>query len=123
MNRVSVVKDMKVNSVSQASILQVGDNELIKPVSKALAVQRKVPDFKGDEGNFDDFGIFSRELPLPPTENEAVKMLIDNGSSRIQVGGIFIYGIAAASVFQVGNNKKIQAESRIKQIRQNINGE
>ncbi|MGQ5394094.1 spore germination protein GerPE [Paenibacillus sp. M.A.Huq-84] len=117
------MREVKVNTVSLASILQVGDNKLIKPVSKALAVQRNISMFKGDEGNFDDFGIFSRDLPLPLTENESVKVSFNNNCSRIQVGGIFVDGIAAASVLQIGSNKNIQAESRIKHIRQVINGE
>jgi spore germination protein PE len=116
--RWSVVKDMKINSISQASVLQIGDNEQIKPVSKVLAVQRQMPDFAGKEGSFKQFDLFSREIPLPLTDNEPVSVEIDQSCSRIQVGCIFMYGVVAASVFQVGTNKKIEAEARIKHIRQ-----
>lgn len=118
MRRWSVVRDMKVNSVVLSSILQVGDNEIIKPTSKALAVQRELPEFDENEGNFKEFPLFSREIPLPPIDNEAVDVSIDNTSSRIQVGCLNIYGVSSSSVLQVGANKKIQAEARIKHIRQ-----
>jgi spore germination protein PE len=121
MSRWSIVGEMKINSVSQASILQIGDNNFIKPVSKALAVQRQVSEFKGNEGDFDDYAIFSREIPLPPVHNESVQMSIDNTCSRIQVGGVFLYAVTASSVFQVGTNCRIEAETRIKHIRHFIN--
>ncbi|TDF98139.1 spore germination protein GerPE [Paenibacillus piri] len=117
MNRWSSVWDMKVNTVSQSAVLQIGDNVMIQPVTKVLAVQRELPEFEGKEGNLADFDIYSREIPLPPIDNDPVQTSFDQSGSRIHVGCVYVLGVTAASVLQVGGNQRIKAESRILHIR------
>ncbi|WP_051620721.1 spore germination protein GerPE [Paenibacillus sp. UNC451MF] len=117
MNRWSIVKYIKVFNVSEASIIQIGDNKNNRPSSRVIAVQREVADFKGDEGNFEQLPLFSREIPLPDV-TETVDMKIDHVCDTIKVGKVTVLGIVASSVFQVGTNETIEAESRVKQFRQ-----
>ncbi|OXM84759.1 spore germination protein GerPE [Paenibacillus rigui] len=116
MTRWSVVRDLKINSVAQSSIVQIGDNESIVPMTRALAIQRAFPYFWDDEGNF-DYPIFSRDIPFMGAQ-ENLHMSIDNRDSAIQVGCIKVVAIAVSSVLQVGSNEKIVADSRIKYFRQ-----
>jgi spore germination protein PE len=116
MKRISSVGQINVNNISQASILQIGDNEFIKPTGKVLAVQREIADFQGNEGNFNDYSIFSRIIPIPEVYEE-VHMFVDNVCNKIEVGRIRVLAVSAASVMQVGSNSRIKSESRILNIR------
>lgn len=117
MIRWSLVRNIKINSITQSSILQIGDNETIKPEAKVLAVQREVAQFNGDEGDLDSYPVFSRELPKVSV-TEPITMSITNECNNIHVGFITILGVSTSGVIQVGKNEKIEAESRVKHIRQ-----
>ncbi|NHN28289.1 spore germination protein GerPE [Paenibacillus agricola] len=118
MKRWSVVQEMKINGITLASIFQIGDNTSIKPVSKAMAVQRQIASFNENEGNFADFPLFKREIPIPDAY-EDVHMSVDNsGCDSIQVRYIRILAISSSSVVQVGSNCQIESETRIKHFRQ-----
>jgi spore germination protein PE len=117
MKRWSVVKQMKINNISLASILQIGDNESIKPVSKALAVQRQIATFRENEGNFDEFPLFKRVIPIPDAYEE-VNMTIDHVCDTIQVNCVRVLAVSSSSVVQVGSNCLIESETRIKHFRQ-----
>lgn len=117
MKRLSIVKDVKIDAVTLGSIAQFGDNEVIEPESRALAVQREKELFFGDEGNFQAYPIFTANIPEPSFKSD-VRMKIHHSNPIIQVGSIEILGVSAASVFQVGSNRVIDSETRIKHIRQ-----
>lgn len=117
MVRTSAVKNAYVNSVGLGSILFVGDCVEVKPRSKALAVQRQIADFSGDEGSFEAFPIYSRPIPRPDPSDE-VQFTVTNRSSFIHVGAVKITSISSSSVLQIGSNLSIDAESRTKHIRQ-----
>ncbi|WP_282942000.1 spore germination protein GerPE [Paenibacillus sp. RC67] len=121
MKRWSVVEFVKVFNLSEASIIQVGDNNNNHPISKVIAVQRQVADFNGDEGNFEQFPLFKREIPLPAI-HETVQTKFDNACDTIRVGTVTILGIAGSSVLQIGTNETIEAEARVKQFRQYVTG-
>lgn len=116
MERISVVDLIYVNSLSFSSILEIGDSKKITPVTKALAVQREVPVFFTNEGDFSQFPIFSRELPKVKV-TETVNMNIVNQNPIIKVDSIKVDGVSSAAVMQVGSTETIHTESKVKHIR------
>ncbi|MCH1625825.1 spore germination protein GerPE [Ferdinandcohnia quinoae] len=116
MNRLSVVDFIYVNSIAFSSILEIGDSKKITPVSTALAVQREVPLFFTNEGNFSAYSIFSQELPKV-TITENMNMNICNQNPIIKVNSIKVTGLSSSSVMQVGSTEIINAEARLKHIR------
>ncbi|GGG09798.1 hypothetical protein GCM10010916_28360 [Paenibacillus abyssi] len=73
--------------------------------------------FRGNEGNFASFPIFSASIPQPII-NEHIHLSIRNENPVIQVDIVDVIGVSTASVIQIGANRIIQAESRTKHIRQ-----
>lgn len=115
--RTSIVNYTKVNSVGLGSVLQIGDSVQIKPLTRALAIQRQVQLFYGNEGDFEAFPIFTMEIPKFDTvENIIVKR--HNPTSFIKVNQIKVTSVSSASVYHIGSSTNIDAESRIKHIRQ-----
>ncbi|AST90545.1 spore germination protein GerPE [Sutcliffiella cohnii] len=115
--RISKVDDINIHALSFSSHLTIGDSAYINAKARALAVKREYPLFYGNEGNFLAFSLFTKPIPQPViTEN--VRMTVENPNSDIVVNTVNIKGISSSSVFQVGANKQIQADSRIKHIRQ-----
>ncbi|WP_227936820.1 spore germination protein GerPE [Alkalihalobacillus deserti] len=121
-NRTSIVKDIHVRSVASSSIFEIGDSTHITPRSRALAVQRQVELFYGDEGDFNQYPIFNKPIPQPLV-NEQVTFTRYNVSPFIKVNHIDILGAAASSVLHIGSTKTIDSESRVKHIRQLLEDE
>ncbi|OZM57225.1 hypothetical protein CIB95_07110 [Lottiidibacillus patelloidae] len=116
--RISDVSNIKVQSVNSSSVLQVGDSYKLKPFSRALAVQREVAIFLGDEGNF-NYNTFKEEIPLPEHESEeTVKTTFINELETIKTENVYILSLAASSIFHVGSTEIIESEARIKHFRQ-----
>lgn len=119
MIRWSVIDYVKVFNLSEASFIQAGDNMSFNSASKVITVQRQVPTFFGNEGNFNKYPIFSRPSIIPDTQ-EIISMNVNNECDVIKVGLITIIGIAGSSVFQAGRNTMIESESRVKEFKQLI---
>ncbi|MDF2716752.1 MAG: spore germination protein [Paenibacillus sp.] len=117
MVRTSAVKNANINSVGLGSIVLVGDCVEVKPRGKALAIQRQIANFNGNEGSFEAFPIYSRPIPRPDPSND-VHFTVTNCSSFIHVGAVNIISVSSSSVLQIGSNQTIDAESRTKHIRQ-----
>ncbi|UCZ51456.1 spore germination protein GerPE [Bacillus shivajii] len=115
--RMSIVHNLNVIDVTSSSILQIGDAKFITPFSRAIAVQREIETFYGAEGNFDLFPIFKMEIPQPSVV-ESINIQRKNETPFIKVRSIHITSVAASSVCQIGSNRLIDAESRVKHIRQ-----
>ncbi|OIJ10089.1 hypothetical protein BKP35_13290 [Anaerobacillus arseniciselenatis] len=115
--RTSVVDYSRVINVSLSSIFHIGDSVQVTPVAWAIAVQRQLQLFYGDEGNFLQFPMFTMELPQP-TIQEPITVNRYNASSFIKVNRIHVTSVAAGSVHQIGSTNYINSESRIKHIRQ-----
>lgn len=115
--RLSIIDRLKVNAVSEASVLQLGDARSVELVEKALAIQRMYADFYGDEGNFSDYPIFSLPLPELGTMSD-VAMTRQNTTSAIRVGNVRIVSVSASSYIHAGCAETLTAKSRIKHIRQ-----
>ncbi|ULL17250.1 spore germination protein GerPE [Paenibacillus sp. H1-7] len=117
MVRWSLVRFLKVNSVSQGSILQIGDNQTVQPEAKVLNVQREVAHDNGNEVDMDAYASYSREIP-EVTIHEPVTMSVHNECDYIQVGIVRILSVSTSGVVQIGQNERIEAVSRVKRIRQ-----
>ena len=74
-----------------------------------------------DEGDYEDYSIFSRSIPTWPPQSE-VELNIIQDRRKIHVGCIDIIATASASVVQVGPNDTMDLESRVKAIRHFITG-
>lgn len=117
MVRTSVVGFVKIRTVELSSIVFAGDAGILHPVSNVLAVQRELPSYNGNEGKLSVFPLFTNPIPVPELV-EDFSMDIDNQSNTINVGYVDIIGVSASSIIQIGSNHRIDAESRIKHIRQ-----
>jgi spore germination protein PE len=117
LQRTSCVDSIRVNIVSFASILQIGDSCLINGLSRALAVQREAEIFYGYEGSFSAYPVFSEPIPFQPIY-EPFSFFPHNENPLIKVKKIEIIGISSSSVLHVGNSRNVSMEARIKHIRQ-----
>lgn len=104
-------------SMDSGSTALFGDNAVSELRSKAIAVLRTVPLLEGKEYEFADYPLFSRPLPKPPEVAPAAMNVVCEGAP-IRVGLVYVVGISASAVFQIGHSIAIDAESRTKQIRE-----
>jgi spore germination protein PE len=116
MCRTSVVRRLRTDAVEFASTLLVGDLGRFDSETHALAVQREVATFWGNEGDLASFAIFSRPIPLP-TVNETVDLVKVNTNPNIVVDEVRVISVSTASLAQVGSVRSIRTEARIKHIR------
>ncbi|MDF2814113.1 MAG: gerPE [Paenibacillus sp.] len=122
MRRTIMVKELKMDSITSASILHVGDSAVIRPLNWVLALQREVPFFIEGEGGFSNYPLFWEPIPQPSLDNE-VYLTRCNEQGAIHVCGVDVSAIAASSVVQLGNSCRVDAEARIVNIRQLLRGE
>ncbi|WP_259455616.1 spore germination protein GerPE [Bacillus sp. PK3_68] len=115
--RTSIVKNIYVTTVADSSVLEIGDSANMTLRNNALAVQRQAELFFGNEGNLNNYPLFSKMIPIPQI-NENITVTRYNLSPFIHVSHINIVGVASSSVLQIGSTGKINLESRIKHIRQ-----
>jgi len=115
--RTSIVKNINVKNVANNSVFEIGDSWNIQPRTKVLAVQREYELFFGDEGNFSAYPIYTMPLPKPMID-ESIYFHKYNESFTINVNNIDVTSLSGSGVLQIGSTKNIDAESRIKHIRQ-----
>lgn len=117
MQRSSYVDHINVKSIFFSSTLQLGDSCIINGFSRALAVQREVEIFYGNEGDFSAYSTFSEPIPLPLiTEN--ISFRSHHLNPMIKVNKLNVKGVSSASILHVGNSNHVSMEARIKHIRQ-----
>jgi spore germination protein PE len=116
MKRISRVGQIKVTSTQFSSIVHIGDSCRVQPVSWILAVQKEVPRYWGNEGDFSKYGIYTQEIPKSQRKEE-LEMTTVNANPYIDVNTIYIIGISTAAVLQVGSTRDIETDSRVKHIR------
>ncbi|HUC92749.1 MAG TPA: spore germination protein GerPE [Paenibacillus sp.] len=116
MKRLSLVGTVNIRSVTNSSLFQAGDNVVVAPYSRVFAVQREIPSYIGNEGNF-NYPVFTAPIPMPIVD-EQVQVSVRHAKPLIQVGCLDIVGVSTSSVVQIGSNRVIQAENRTKHIRQ-----
>jgi len=116
-SRLSVIGEVKINTALDACIVQFGDTFDSDTIDYAIALQRQIPNFRGDETRFASYPIFS--LPLPRIQSPDDGILVSRiPESRIYVGDVRVIAIRASSYFQAGFVDRYTAESRILHIRQ-----
>jgi len=114
--RVSIVNDIRINAIALSSIFLVGDAYLLEPRAKVFAIQREIPIFWREDTNIDRYSIYTRPIKRPLI-TEKIKMVVINESPVIKVNSIRILGISTSAILQIGSNKIIDAEARVKHIR------
>ena len=115
--RVSEIGAIKVNIITDAAVMQIGDSQTVDLADIAIALQRQYPDYRGDETRFGSYPIFS--LPLPPAPGPPGASLVSRSpTGRIRVGIVDVIALRASSYLQAGCAGHLTAESRIKHIRQ-----
>ncbi|MFP5110880.1 spore germination protein GerPE [Bacillaceae bacterium C204] len=117
LQRTSCVDNIIIKIVSFSSTVQLGDSCIINGLSSALAVQREIEFFYGNEGNMANYRVYSEPIPFLPI-NESFSYYRQNPNPLIKVSKIDITGIAAGSLLHVGNSRHISMEARVKHIRQ-----
>ena len=120
MRRTSVVHDIKVLVCQLGSATFIGDNQVVDSRAWVLAVQRELPEFLGNEGNF-RYRVYHAELPAPGL-GTSVRLRRTNESPWIKVGHVKIISISVAGVLQVGSTSIIDADNRLKLFRQLLKG-
>lgn len=122
LQRLSKVDSIFIKTALFSSTILIGDAMRIFGNSRALAVQREAELFFDEEGDFAQYKVFSKPVPLP-TIYEPVIMDTFQMDPVIRVGTINVKGVSAASIIQVGSTPYISMETRIKHIRQLLDRE
>jgi spore germination protein PE len=117
LQRTSCVDNIIIKIASFSSTVQLGDSCIINGLSRALAVQREIEFFYGNEGNMANYRVYSEPIPFLPI-NESFSYSRQNPNPLIKVSKIDITGISSSSLLHVGNSRHISMEARVKHIRQ-----
>lgn len=115
--RTSIVDAIKIQVVSETGIFQIGDSTQLNPISYALAVQREHELFFSNEGNFGAYRVFTMNIPSEAI-HEQMNITFHNENPIIRVNNINILGVTASGIAHIGSTCNIQAETRVKHIRQ-----
>ncbi|AST08009.1 spore gernimation protein PE [Anoxybacillus flavithermus] len=117
MSRLSVVHLLHANAVSFSSVLQIGDSQHIRLSGRALAVQRQLEYVDSREFPL-AFPIFTKPIPTPPIDTEPLCHHTLHDCPLIAVHSMRIIGVSSTSVVHIGSTKTVEANSRVKHIRQ-----
>ncbi|HZG83960.1 spore germination protein GerPE [Paenibacillus sp.] len=115
--RWSVVGDLYVNTLSNSGILLIGDGERADNRSRAIAVKREYPVFRGDEGSFERYALFRAAIPSPKAMEEPEVRIVNEGGA-IRVGRVAVIAASNTAVVQIGSTGSVSNEARTKQFRQ-----
>ncbi|WP_213410469.1 spore germination protein GerPE [Xylanibacillus composti] len=116
--RISRVGHVKVTSKELSSITLIGDSVAITPRTNVLAVQRERPHYLGQEGDLQQFPFYEQPMPKLAARSAGPELFARNNSPFIDVGSLRILGLSASAVLHIGSTSFIDAESRVKHIRQ-----
>ncbi|MDC2863809.1 spore germination protein GerPE [Bacillus sp. BP-3] len=120
---ISVVHQPTVITLGLSSVVQVGDTNHVELKSRVLVVQREIPTFLSQEGNFEAYNIFvDNEITIPTRINE-VNMTVVNKNPFIEVDCITIQSMLNSACLHIGSIDYVFANSRILQIRQFVTKE
>lgn len=116
--RTSQLLNVYINRIKDSSIFICGESGKLISKSCRINVQRDPSISKDEEVEFSDYLMFQRQIP-PWIENEEeeLSMLTDNTGSVIRGDSIKILSISEGTTFQVGCNRTIDLENRLKMIK------
>lgn len=117
LQRSSSVKNIKITNASISSVIQLGDSSIINGLNRAIAVQRELQLFLGDEEDFSTYSIFQRPF-IFPQDKEEVMISSYHQNPMIKVNTINVIAFSSSSILHVGNTQSINMEARVKHIRQ-----
>lgn len=115
--RFSVVTSFTLRSLLNAATIQIGDCLVLAPRSNVIAIARQLPIFSEYEADPLDNPIFRLPIPLPVITEE-IRMTRENKNPYIRTGHVSIIGVSTSAIVQIGSNKRIDAEARVKHLRQ-----
>lgn len=115
--RVSFVNHLSAVTVSNSSVVQLGDALAVTPTFYGLAVQRAISTFSQREGIQAKDPIYTRPIPIPVV-NEQVTMTKIDLQPFISVNQLRVIAMGNASIMQVGTTRYIESEARTKHVRQ-----
>ncbi|MYL32301.1 spore germination protein GerPE [Pontibacillus yanchengensis] len=114
--RTSRVQQVKVISLLNSSIFEIGDATEANLAARVLAVQKEGATFTDKDFPYSDFPIFKVKLPRFD-ERLVINQTHTPCCPYIDVNSVDILGIASSSLFQIGNIDTIEGEARIKHFR------
>ncbi|MBU8877411.1 spore germination protein GerPE [Bacillus sp. FJAT-29790] len=117
LSRTSIVDHIKIDTLIISSVFEIGDSTFIQGFSRALAVHREADTFFGNEGNFQAYPAFTKNIPFPLIEENFFMQSI-NLNPAIKVNNIDINGVSASSLIHIGSSYHVSMEARVKHIRQ-----
>ncbi|RFU62149.1 spore germination protein GerPE [Peribacillus glennii] len=120
-SRISKIENLSIKTLIFSSTLQIGDSSCIESYADVFAVQRQVPVYLGKEAEVLPYRIFSSPAVFLPIV-EPVTTFFINSQPFIDVRSINIIGVSASSVVSAGNTGHAYMQSRVKHIRQLLNG-
>jgi spore germination protein PE len=117
MKRTSIVQSFHGETVIFSSVLQIGDSQKITSRAQVLAVQRQYELFFGNEGE-SSFPIFTKPIPKFQSDRRNISLQTLHQSPVISVRSIRVLAVSSSGVVHIGSTSTIDAEARIKHIRQ-----
>lgn len=116
--RIAVTDVLQVDNVVFGSVCKLGDTVEVRPTSRVFALQRERPDFDGSEEKQAE-AFMEEKTPIPTAEPDVrVNVRIRNEHPFIVVERIRVISASTAGVVHLGNCRTVEAESRVKHIRQ-----
>ncbi|ALF09747.1 spore germination protein GerPE [Parageobacillus thermoglucosidasius] len=117
MKRTSIVQFFHGEAILFSSVLQIGDSQKITSRARVLAVQRQYELFFGNEGE-SIFPVFTKTIPKLQSGRRNISLQTLQQSPVISVRSIRILAVSTAGVVHIGSTSTVDAEARIKHIRQ-----
>lgn len=114
--RTTVIDRIYVNTVGTSSVAHFGDNGTTRLTSRALAVQRAVPEYAHDETKFAAYRLFTRPI-LELDTGIRVDFRKEDGVPEIQIGCLRAVALSASSLLRAGETGPFVAQTRVKHIR------
>jgi len=116
--RSTMLLSLYVNTVSSSGIVHFGDlRGRTDMTSKALAVQRAVPNYEeSDDFDFAAYPIFFKPT-LTLEEGAPVRFDSESPWPTLRVDFLYALGVSSSSTLRVGCSGPVQGISRIKHIR------
>lgn len=120
--RTSHLSNLYIHNISDSSALICGDTGNLMSKSNAIRIQKSSTDTEEEEEEveveFSDYSLFQLKIPQWEEEDDEEEDMITtvNTSSMIRVSCIKILSISDGTTFQVGSNRTMDLESRIKMI-------
>ncbi|KGX92786.1 hypothetical protein N781_15055 [Pontibacillus halophilus JSM 076056 = DSM 19796] len=114
--RLSEVNTVKLSSLIDGSIFEIGDAHELMPKSRVLAIQKEGGVKYSEPYQFESYPVFTEPLPRPTRRLQLEQYHIHH-NPIIQVCDIAIKGVSTSSIFQIGSVDDIEAETRVKNTR------